>query len=186
MAGSGHVKKMARRAEARHGPRGDPEAMRTRYVDGITIRPLRNGDTEPIAALFARLSRRSVDRRFGGPKPCLSARDLEALSRVDVNRHVLVGYVEGDPDPAAMAELVRVGPAAEIAFAVADVYQGRGIASVLARELAADARAAGIIELHASVAADNPAAFSLVRRLAESIRVTWHGSQRELVARLEP
>jgi ribosomal protein S18 acetylase RimI-like enzyme len=186
MAGSGHVKKMARRAEARHGPRGDHDAMRTRYVDGLTIRPLRNGDTEPIVALFARLSRRSIDRRFAGPKPRLSDRDIEALARVDVNRHVLVGYVEGDPDPAAMAELVRVGPAAEIAFAVADVYQGRGIASILAREPAGDARAAGITELHATVAADNPAAFSLVRRLAESLRVTWHGSQRELVARLEP
>src|SRR5918999_5506815 len=160
MAGSGHVKKMARRAEARHGPNGDPAPMRTRYVDGLTIRPLRNGDTEPIAALFARLSRRSLDRRFAGPKPCLSDRDVEALARVDVNRHVLVGYVEGDPDPAAMAELVRVGPAAEIAFAVADVYQGRGIASILARELAGDARAAGITELHATVGGDNRAALS--------------------------
>jgi GNAT superfamily N-acetyltransferase len=160
--------------------------MRTRYIDGITIRPLRNGDTGPVAALFERLSPRSRDRRFGGPKPCLSTAELEGLARVDPDRHVLVGYVDGDPEPAAIARLVRDGSAAEIAFAVADVYQGRGIGTVLARELAADARAAGITELHATVAGDNPAALTLVKRLASSLRVSWRGGQAELVARLDP
>ena len=160
--------------------------MQTRYVDGITIRPLRNGDTASIAALFARLGPRSRDLRFGGPKPRLSVHELDLLARVDADRHVLVGYVDGDPQPAALAQLVRDGSAAEIAFAVADAYQGRGVGSVLARELAADARAAGVTALRATVTGDNPAAVSLVRRVARSLQVSWNGAQRDYVAQLEP
>ena len=160
--------------------------MRTRYVDGITIRPLRNGDTAPVEALFGRLGPRSRSRRFGGPKPRLAEHELQALALVDANRHVLVAYVDGDPEPAAIGRLVRDESAAEIAFEVADLHQGRGVGSVLARELAADARAAGISELHALVDGDNRAALTLVERLASSLRVSWRGGQAELVARLGP
>ena len=160
--------------------------MRTRYVDGITIRPLRNGDTAPIEAVFERLGPRSRSRRFGGPKPRLPAHELEALARVDGERHVLVAYVDDDPEPVAIARLARDGTAAEVAFEVADAYQGRGIGSILARELAADARAAGITELHATVTGDNPAVVSLVRRIATSLSASWSGGQASLVARLEP
>ena len=163
----------------------DSVRVQTRYVDGITIRPLRDGDTAPIAALFARLSRRSRDLRFGGPKPRLVERELRDLARVDARQHVLVAYLRGDPEPAGIARLVCDGSAAEIAFAVADRYQGRGIGSVLARELAGDARAAGITELRATVTGDNPAAVSLLRRIARPLQVSWHGAQREFVARLE-
>ena len=55
-----------------------------------------------------------------------------------------------------MARLVRDGTAAEVAFEVADEHHGRGIGTALAQALAADARAAGIAELHATVACDNP------------------------------
>lgn len=159
--------------------------MHTRFVDGVTIRPLRDGDVETVRALFERLSPSSRAQRFGGPKPRLSARELELLARVDAGRHALVAYVAGDPQPAALAQLVRVGEAAELAFAVADVHQGRGLGSLLARELAADALAAGITELRATVAGDNPRVISLLRRRAGSLRETWiGGGQRELVLRL--
>ena len=106
--------------------------MHARYVDGLTIRPLRNGDTATVGALFARLGERSRTQRFCGAKPRLTERDLHALARIDENRHALVGYVDRDDEPAAIARLVRDGNRAEIAFEVADVYQGRGLGSVLA------------------------------------------------------
>ena len=59
MAGSGHVKKMARGGEDESSQRRYPRYMQTRYVNGLTIRPLRNGDTETVAALFDRLGSRS-------------------------------------------------------------------------------------------------------------------------------
>ena len=172
-------------AKRRAAAGSDDGRVHSRYVDGLTIRPLRNGDTDTVAALFARLGPRSRTRRFCGAKPRLSDAELMALARVDGDHHVLVGYLDGDPEPLGLGQLVRVGSAAEVAVEVADAYQGRGIGSVLARELAADARAAGITELVATVCGDNPPAVSLLRRVAESFQVHWRGRDREFVLRLE-
>ncbi|HEU5263329.1 MAG TPA: GNAT family N-acetyltransferase [Gaiellaceae bacterium] len=159
--------------------------MHTRYIDGLTIRPLRNGDTETVAALFERLGDRSREKRFCGAKPRLSEIELAALARVDGSHHVLVGYLDGESAPAGIARLHRSGGVAEIAFAVADTYQGRGVGSILARELAADARAAGITELVATVCGDNPSIVSLLRKMASSLETTWRGREREFVIGLE-
>ena len=158
--------------------------VQTRHIDGLTIRLLRNGDTRTVSELFERLGTRSRERRFCGAKPRLSTHDLRVLARVDAEHHVLVGYLGADPEPVGIARLVRDGRTAEVAFAVADAFQGRGIGTILTRELAADARAAGITELLATVCGDNPPAISLLARVAESLHVRWQGRERELVARL--
>ena len=67
---------------------------------------------------------------------------------------------------------------------MADAYQGRGIGSVLARELAGDARAAGITELVATVCGDNPPVVSILRRIGSSLRTSWQGGEREFVVGL--
>jgi GNAT superfamily N-acetyltransferase len=161
------------------------QLMHARYVDGLTVRPLRNGDTATVEALFTRLGERSRTQRFCGAKPRLTERDLNALARIDENRHALVGYVDGDDEPAAIARLVRDGNRAEIAFEVADGYQGRGFGSILARELAADARAAGITELVGTVCGDNPSMVSILRRIGRSLDLTWSGGEREFVVALQ-
>jgi L-amino acid N-acyltransferase YncA len=163
----------------------DHAGMQTRYVDGITIRPLRNGDTRTVAAVFERLGPRSREQRFCGAKPRLADVELAALARVDAGHHVLVAFVDGDREPAGIAQLVRDGRSAEVAFEVVDAHQGRGVGSALARELAADARAAGITELVATVCGDNAAVLSLLRRVADSLHVTWHGREREFVLGIE-
>ena len=71
-----------------------------------------------------------------------------------------------------------------MAFEVADAHQGRGIGSTLANALAADASAAGIRELVATVCGDNPSIVSLLRRLGD-LRVQWSGRERELTVGLE-
>jgi ribosomal protein S18 acetylase RimI-like enzyme len=157
--------------------------MQSRYVDGLTIRALRDGDTETVAALFARLGDRSRERRFCGAKPRLSDLELATLARVDHDRHVLVGYADGDSQPVGIARLVRDGDSAEIAFAIADDYQSRGFGSILASELAADARAAGITQLTATVCGDNPRVIALLERLG-SLDVSWQGRERALVVGL--
>jgi protein lysine acetyltransferase len=157
--------------------------MQSRYIRGLTIRSLRNGDTETVSALFARLGERSRERRFCGAKPRLSELELANLARVDGDHHVLVGYVDGDAEPAGIARLVRDGSSAEIAFAVADDYQSRGVGSILASELAADARAAGITQLMATVCGDNPRIIALLQRLG-SLEARWRGAEREVVVGL--
>jgi GNAT superfamily N-acetyltransferase len=159
--------------------------MRSQYLDGVSIRTLRNGDTETVAAVFDRLGDESRRLRFGGPKARLSELELAALARVDAEHHVLVAYVDGDRAPAGLARLVRRGRTAEVAFEVVDVHQGRRIGSSLAQVLAADARAAGIVELHATVSGGNRQAVSLLARIAQSLRGGWQRGQGEFVAALD-
>ena len=106
--------------------------MHARYVDGVTIRQLTNGDTYTVGMVFARLGSHSRERRFCGAKPRLAGAELALLARVDADHHVLVAYVERDPRPVGIGRLVRDGRSAEIAFEVADEHQRNGIGSALA------------------------------------------------------
>jgi RimJ/RimL family protein N-acetyltransferase len=159
--------------------------MQSRYVHGVVIRPLRDGDADTVFAVFERLGSESRRRRFGGAKTQLTQPELALLARVDAEHHVLVAYVGGDRRPAGLARLVRDGDAAEVAFEVADELHGRGIGTSLAEALAADAHAAGIRELHATVAGDNPPAMSLLARTSRRLRAAWVGGERRIVAALE-
>ena len=143
----------------------------------LLVRPLRRGDERTVMALFERMSERSRRARFNGPKPCLTMSELRHLARVDATHHVLVAYVPDDAEPVAIARLVRDGRSAEIAFAVADAYQQRGIGSALTEELLADARAAGIVQVTALVASDNRAALALLRRRLEALDVRFEGTE---------
>jgi acetyltransferase len=165
--------------------RVDRPKVYSRYVNGVTVRPLRRGDTQTVCALFSRLGDESRRQRFGAAKPRLSQEELTELARVDSKHHVLVAYVSGDVRPAGIARLVRRGRIAEVAFAVADEYQGRGIGSTLARVLADDARAAGIVELHATVTGDSKKVAALLSHSATALRATWLGGEAALVAALD-
>jgi protein lysine acetyltransferase len=151
--------------------------MKPRHGPTLIVRPLRHGDTRTVLAVFERLGEQSRRTRFNGPKPCLAAAELEQLATVDARRHALVAWVEGDPQPAAIARLVRDGTTAEIAFAVADEYQHRGVGSTLAAELVADARAAGITEITAFASSDNPAAVAVLRRVGNVFDVSFEGPE---------
>jgi GNAT superfamily N-acetyltransferase len=141
--------------------------MRTEVIRGITVRPLRAGETDVVQAVFDRLSPRSRLLRFGGAKNVLLPSDLELLSRVDAEHHVLVAYVEGQA--VGIARLVRHGDVGEVAFAVADAFQGEGIGTVLVDRLAEDARAAGITSFRGDVANGNAPSLALIRRLKLAI-----------------
>jgi GNAT superfamily N-acetyltransferase len=141
--------------------------MRTEIVRGITIRPLRNGETAAVQAVFDRLGARSRLLRFGGAKTVLTASDLEQLARVDSDHHVLVALAKGEP--VGLARLVRDGASAEVAVEVADDWQGRRIGTLLMSRLTEDARAAGITRLHAVVDLDNTASRALMRRMAVQV-----------------
>jgi ribosomal protein S18 acetylase RimI-like enzyme len=157
--------------------------IRLRHGRLALVRPLRHGDVETVAAVFERLGERSRRRRFNGPKPRLSPTELEQLATVDVNRHVLVASLARDR-PVAIARLVRDGSSAEIAFEVADDYQGLGVGSALTAMLLADARAAGIAEVTALVASDNAPAMSLLRRSLGRLEVAFEGPELSVRAAL--
>jgi GNAT superfamily N-acetyltransferase len=157
------------------------EALHNRKLGTfITIRMLDDGDTATVAALFDRLGPASRERRFHTAKPRLTSNELIALSRVDENHHVLVAHVDGDPLPAAMARIVRDTHdrrSGELAFEVADVYQGCGIGMQIVERLLADARAAGIVQVEALVQTSNRAALALLRRVLCAPMVRIDGSE---------
>ena len=158
--------------------------MLTREVSRITIRPLRHGDAATVLALFDRLGDESRRHRFGAAKPRLTEKELALLACVDGTHHVLVAHVPGDPRPAGIARLVRDGSSAEVACSVADECQGLGIGRVLLEELTALARAAGIVELRATVVGDNPRIVSLLTRLGRRRESRWTGGELEVVLAL--
>ena len=125
----------------------------------VTVRPLGNGDTATVAALFDRLSPASRERRYHAAKPRLTSDELARLAEVGSDSHVVVAHVDGDPLPAGMARRVRDArdrTSGELAFEVADRYQGHGIGKLLVELLLADARAAGIHRVDAWVQTSSP------------------------------
>lgn len=115
-------------------------------ADGSTarLRPLGPGDGPAVAALFADLSHDSTVMRFFGPHR-VSEPEIDRLLHVDgVDTAALA--VERGGALIALAEYDRQPGSfdAEVAFVVADPYQGRGLGTLLLEHLAAAARDAGI------------------------------------------
>ena len=155
--------------------------MNAEVIRGITIRPLRNGETRAVQAVFDRLGSRSRLLRFGGAKTVLTERDLGQLALVDGDHHVLVALAEGEP--IGIARLVRDGNGADVAFAVADEWQNLGVGSILADRLACDARAAGIERLRATMQAENRASLALMKRMTRGLQTRIVSGQLEVAGR---
>jgi acetyl coenzyme A synthetase (ADP forming)-like protein len=116
----------------------------------VHLRMARPDDRERLRAFHARLSKDTVYFRYFSVKPRLSERWIDAFTRVDPPRHVVLFAIEVD-DVIAMASYGRCADTdtAEVAFVVDDAHQGRGIGTLLLEHLASIARGHGI---HAFVA----------------------------------
>jgi RimJ/RimL family protein N-acetyltransferase len=125
----------------------------------IEIRAQRPEDRADMLDAFGRMGAQSRYTRFFAPKPGLSEAEIAHFMTVDFVDHVaLVAVVEaagGRQIAGAGRYIVSQPDTAELAFAVDDAQQGKGIASALIRHLAAIARAAGLESLHAEVLSEN-------------------------------
>jgi GNAT superfamily N-acetyltransferase len=125
----------------------------------VEIRALRPEDRPDLLAAVGRTSAESLYSRFFGVRRVFSEQEMEFFLNVDFANHVaLVAVVEesGLPVIAGGGRYIVLQPGkAEVAFAVVDQYQGKGIGGALMRHLAAIARVAGIGELIAQVLPDN-------------------------------
>lgn len=128
--------------------------------DGSTLR-LRApaaGDAAALQAFFSGLSERSLYLRFHGYRHVDEALVEHFVEPDWRDRGVLVGFA-GEARIVAVAEYMRLRDetSAEVAFAVADELQGRGIGTRLLEQLAVRAAAAGIVEFVAEVLPENSA-----------------------------
>ena len=125
----------------------------------VEIRALKPDDRDALLAAVGRTSAQSLYRRFFGARRGFTEREIAFFLDVDFVNHVaLIASVKEDGRPviAGGARYVVVAPGkAEVAFAVVDQYQGRGIGAALMRHLAAIAREAGLRQLVAEVLPDN-------------------------------
>jgi acetyl coenzyme A synthetase (ADP forming)-like protein len=127
--------------------------------DGSTMRfrPPGRADAAALLTFFRALSDRSLYLRFHG-HPNVDERLVEPVLDPDwLERGALIGTK--DERIVAVANYVRLRDAktAEVAFAVADDMQGRGVATRLLERLAAAATVVGIEEFLAEVLLQNAA-----------------------------
>jgi acyl-CoA synthetase (NDP forming)/RimJ/RimL family protein N-acetyltransferase len=127
--------------------------------DGSTahLRPIRPEDADRVQQFHVAQSPDSIYLRFFTYKAKLSAKELARFTQVDYNDRVafvltraerIVGigrYDRLETDPST----------AEVAFNIADSFQGKGLGSILLEHLAAAARERGISKFSAEVLPEN-------------------------------
>ncbi len=139
----------------------------------LRLRPINSDDGERLQHLHASLSSRSIYTRFMMLLPKLSPSQVKRFTQIDYdNEMAIVGTVADDNEPGG-ERLIAVGryvrlpkpTRAEVAFTVADAYQGLGIATHLLQELLPFARAGEIEVLEAEVLAENNAMLGVFRNM---------------------
>jgi GNAT superfamily N-acetyltransferase len=134
----------------------------------VRIRPLEDGETGPVLAVFDGLHARSRELRFMSPKFRLTPTDLCQLTHVDGRDRVALVAELPDGRPVGIARFVRDprdASAADVAVAVVDGWQRRGIGALLAKALAERARGAAVCRFTVMMLRENEGAARLMRRV---------------------
>ena len=161
--------------------------------DGSTLRlrPPAEADRQPLVRFFEGLSERSLYLRFHG-RPTVDERLVEPVLDPDwVDRGALIGSVvdEGGEDRiVALANYVRLRDplSAEVAFAVAEAYQGRGVGTRLLERLATRAANHGIERFIGEVMADNAAMIHVFEGVGFEVARTLAGGELEMTFPIAP
>lgn len=130
-----------------------------RLHDGteLLLRPVLPGDSERTMEGHVQFSGETLYRRFMSPRvpsPAL----MDYLTEVDYVDHFVWVMTDEDDYPVADARFVRDDDdptVAEVAFTVADAYQGRGVGSFLFAALSVAARVDGVEKFSGRVLSDN-------------------------------
>jgi RimJ/RimL family protein N-acetyltransferase len=132
----------------------------------VELRLLEPGDRGAVLEIFAGLGPRSRELRFLTPKPRLTSADLRQLTEVDQYDHVAVLAVSHGR-PIGVARFVREPEnpdSADVAVAVVDDWQDRGVGTMLTAELVRRALEVGVRRFTMAMAPDNEAAVRLLHR----------------------
>lgn len=130
----------------------------------VHLRNLGPADREVVVRLYQGLSSHSRYCRFHCGSSRLSETQLRLLTSIDGRLHVAIGAWSGCA-LIGIAHFVRTaddGTEAEVAFTVADVYQGRGLGRHMRYALARVAASQGVERFTAMVLSDNHAALRLL------------------------
>jgi RimJ/RimL family protein N-acetyltransferase len=156
-------------------------AERLRDGREIVVRPIQPDDRAELAAGMRRLSPESRYRRFFTPTSELTESQLTYLTEVDHHDHeALVAVEPGTEHGIGVARFIRSpedSERAEVAVAVADSWQGQGVATALLDRLAERARAEGVRRFSAEILADNRPMLELIEEVGPvTTKQRDHGS----------
>ena len=160
--------------------------------DGSTLRlraPV-SADRDALVRFFRELSDRSLYLRFHGHLT-VDERLVEPVVDPDwTDRGALLGsVVESDEERVvALANYVRLRDplTAEVAFAVSDAYQARGIGTRLVEQLAARAASHGIERFVGEVMGDNSAMIGVFEKVGFEVARTLSGGEVEMTFPIAP
>lgn len=148
-------------------------ARSARLRDGtsVILRPVRRHDIAALRAFMRQLSPASRYLRFHAAVTNLSEAQWQYLVSADGKNHAaVVAWREGEVVGEGRYIRLKDSPdEAEVAFAVADGLQRRGLGSLLCKELVIAARRSGIRRFRAEVLAENSGMRRLLR--SSSLRV---------------
>jgi RimJ/RimL family protein N-acetyltransferase len=135
-------------------PTGEPAD--TDSFPGLVIRPIEPSDADRLVRFHGQLSTETTRLRFFSPHPRLTDREVARFTTVDHHdREALVALSDDDIVGVARFDRVDGGDRAEVAFVVADAWQGHGVGTALFRGIADRARRQGIRRLVALVLPEN-------------------------------
>ncbi len=149
--------------------------------DGVVgrFRPIKSTDADSLVKFFERLGTQSRYYRFFRAKERLTDEEVEFFTTVDYqSRMALVVFHEDEMVGVGRYDIETDNPTrAEVAFAVADDQQGRGIGTQLLQILTTYGRAHGVESFQAYVLPDNLAmmrvfrnsGYTLTRSLEEGV-----------------
>jgi RimJ/RimL family protein N-acetyltransferase len=142
--------------------------------------PVTRFDRELLADLFARMSRASRYARWLTPKPQITDAELRFLTDIDHRTHEALAAVDPRDGTWIGAARYVTGPAQDawpdVAFEVADAWQGRGVGTLLLDRLLARAQDNGVRGVAALTLADNAPARALLRRFGFRVVGSSHGA----------
>jgi GNAT superfamily N-acetyltransferase len=129
----------------------------------LTVRPMQATDADAMLTTIQALSPESFRRRFFSPVPRLLPGMAEALTAVGDHHLALLAFDDAG-QLVAIAEAIRDTRdphVAELAIAVADAHQHRGIGARLLRRLSRYAAEQGVVRLIGFTQVDNSPALSM-------------------------
>lgn len=145
---------------------------------GLLLRSASPADVGLVDAFMRRVSRESLRLRFMATIAEVSRGTIESLCSGNFTERgcVLAVVVEDNAEQAVgLGNYIAVGDGrtAEVAFLVADAFQGRGISSLILERLAGLAAANGYVELNAEVLPENQAMMKVFTESGFVVHRVW-------------
>lgn len=134
----------------------DQDAVELRNGTKARLHPMNASDAAALLRFHSTLSPETTYFRFFSVHPSLSANELDRFTHVDhADREALVATVGTEIIGVARFDRMHDPAEAEVAFVVADAWQGRGLSTAMFRRLAARAREVEVGRFVAEVLPNN-------------------------------